>query len=166
MKVIDDARGLRWMGPYVSSVSVERSIDIFYSGGHIMAYPIRAQQIYNIVLIHPSRSDVVESWTSTGPRKHMDDFYSSWSPTVRRLLALNEDEEIPEWNLRIHKPLKTWVEGSVALMGDACHPTLPYVAQGAAQAVEDAGVLAVVLSMCAKKEHSASAVVSRILMDV
>jgi 2-polyprenyl-6-methoxyphenol hydroxylase-like FAD-dependent oxidoreductase len=128
--------------------------DRVFSGGHIMAYPIRAHQLYNMVLIHPSRPDVVESWTSTGPRKHLDEFYANWSPTLRKLLALVDDQEIPEWNLRIHKPLATWVEGNVALMGDACHPTLPYVAQGAAQAVEDAGVLAVVLSMCEKKELS------------
>lgn len=82
-----------------------------------------------MVLLHPSRGDVEESWTSTGPRKHMDEFYSGWSPTVRKLLSLVDEEEIPEWTLKIHKPLASWVEGNVALMGDACHPTLPYVAQ-------------------------------------
>lgn len=119
-----------------------------------MAYPLRNHQLYNMVLLHPSRGDVEESWTSTGPRKYMDDFYAEWSPSVRKLLSLVDDDEIPEWNLKIHKPLASWVEGNVALMGDACHPTLPYVAQGAAQAVEDAGVLAAVLSMTTKMEES------------
>jgi salicylate hydroxylase len=119
-----------------------------------MAYPLRSHQLYNMVLLHPARSDVEESWTSTGPRSHMDEFYLSWSPTVRKLLSLVEEQDIPEWTLRIHKPLGSWVEGAVALMGDACHPTLPYVAQGAAQAVEDAAVLAAVLALTERNEDS------------
>jgi salicylate hydroxylase len=120
-------------------------------GGHIMVYPIRNHQLFNMVLLHPDRSDTEESWTATGPKSNMTKFYSSWSPTVRALLDLVEGDEIPEWQLKIHRPLLSWVEGNVALMGDACHPTLPYVAQGAAQAAEDAGVLAAVLSLISNK---------------
>lgn len=71
----------------------------------------------------------------------MLDFYSSWDPIIQDLLTYVPDDEVMEWTLNMHKPLPSWVEGSIALMGDACHPMLPYVAQGAAQAVEDAGVL-------------------------
>lgn len=131
LKLVDESVGYRWMGP----------------GGHIMAYPIRNHQLLNMVLLHPDRCDTEESWTATGPKSNMIEFYSSWSPTVRALLDLVEEDEIPEWQLKILKPLVSWVEGCVTLMGDACHPTLPYVAQGAAQAVEDAGVLAAVLSL-------------------
>ena len=120
-------------------------------GGHIMVYPIRNHQLFNMVLLHPDRCDTEESWTATGPKSNMVEFYSSWSPTVRALLDLVEDDEIPEWQLKIHRPLASWVEGNVALMGDACHPTLPYVAQGAAQAAEDAGVLAATLSLINNK---------------
>ena len=98
-----------------------------------MAYPIRNHQLINLVLLHPDRCDTEESWTATGPKSHMNEFYSNWSPTVRALLDLVEENEIPEWKLKILAPLVSWVEGNVALMGDACHPTLPYVAQGAAQ---------------------------------
>lgn len=52
----------------------------------------------------------------------------------------------------MHLPLKTWVDGNVCLTGDAAHSTLPHLAQGAAQAAEDAAVLAVVLSRISKKE--------------
>lgn len=130
--------------------------------GHIMVYPIRNHQLFNMVLLHPDRHGTEESWTATGPKSNMTEFYSSWSPTVRALLDLVEDNEIPEWQLRVHKPLVSWVEGNVALMGDACHPTLPYIAQGAAQAVEDAGVLAAVLSLIDDKEdiHAALLVYS------
>jgi salicylate hydroxylase len=131
LKLIDEPVGYRWMGP----------------GGHIMAYPIRNHQMINMVLLHPDRCDTEESWTATGSKSDMTEFYSSWSPTVRALLDLVEEDEVPEWKLKVLTPLVSWVEGNVALMGDACHPTLPYVAQGAAQAAEDAGVLAAVLSL-------------------
>jgi len=131
LKLVDESVGYRWMGP----------------GGHIMAYPIRNHQLINMVLLHPDRCDTEESWTATGPKSNMTKFYSNWSPTVRALLDFVEEDEIPEWKLKILTPLVSWVEGNVALMGDACHPTLPYVAQGAAQAAEDAGVLAAVLSL-------------------
>jgi salicylate hydroxylase len=141
LKLVDESISYRWMGP----------------GGHIMVYPIRNHQLLNMVLLHPDRCDTEESWTATGPKSNMIEFYSSWSPTVRALLDLVEEDEIPEWQLKILNPLVSWVEGNVALMGDACHPTLPYVAQGAAQAVEDAGVLSAVLSLISNKAdvHSA-----------
>lgn len=135
MGFIDEPIGQRWVGP----------------NGHIMAYPIRNHQFLNMVLLHPDSQGTEESWTATGPKSKMIEFYSNWSPTVNALLALVDGEEVPEWQLKIHKPLASWVEGNVALIGDACHPTLPYVAQGAAQAVEDAGVLAAVLALMEDK---------------
>jgi salicylate hydroxylase len=72
--------------------------------------------------------------------------FSDFCPMIQRMLNLVPDNEVCEWKLRVHKPLSTWVQGSVALVGDACHATLPHLAQGAAQAIEDAAVLAVVLS--------------------
>lgn len=135
LELIDGSISYRWMGP----------------GGHIMVYPIRNHQLFNMVLLHPDRHDIEESWTATGPKSNMTEFYSSWSPTVRALLSMVEEDEVPEWRLNIQKPLASWVVGNVTLMGDACHPTLPYIAQGAAQAAEDAGVLAAVLSMIRTK---------------
>jgi salicylate hydroxylase len=133
------------------------------SDGHIMAYPLRNHELYNMVLLHPAHPGVEESWTATGPRSVMDKFYASWSPTVRGLLSLVEEQEIPEWTLRIHSALQGWVEGAVALMGDACHPTLPYVAQGAAQAVEDAAVLAAVLALTTQPDDGAPRPKRRVL---
>jgi len=48
---------------------------------------------------------------------------------------------VVEWRLVSHKPLGTWTEGAVVLLGDACHPTLPHLSQGAAMAIEDAAIL-------------------------
>jgi salicylate hydroxylase len=62
------------------------------------------------------------------------------------MLNMVPEGEVCEWRLRVHAPLPTWTHHTVALVGDACHPTLPHLAQGAAQAIEDAAVLGVVLS--------------------
>jgi salicylate hydroxylase len=73
--------------------------------------------------------------------------------TFFRLQALIA--EIPsslKWKLQSFKPLETWVKGPVALLGDACHPTLPYQAQGAAMAVEDGACLGKLLGLAAKSK--------------
>ena len=71
----------------------------------------------------------------------MTDFYIDWCDEVRNLLSYVPDGEVMEWTLNTHRPLPAWHENKVVLVGDACHPMLPYVALGAAQAIEYAGVL-------------------------
>ncbi|PYI07409.1 FAD/NAD(P)-binding domain-containing protein [Aspergillus sclerotiicarbonarius CBS 121057] len=106
--------------------------------GHIMAYPIKNNSVYNMVLLHPQKEGAAteESWTNPGDKREMGD-----------LLSYVPDREVMEWTLNSHFPLPIWIENRVVWMGDACHPMLPYVAQGAAQAIEDAGVLACALSL-------------------
>ncbi|KAL4865530.1 hypothetical protein BDV12DRAFT_148147 [Aspergillus spectabilis] len=136
LKLLDTNVGMRWLGP----------------GGHIMAYPIKNNQVYNMVLLHPKpagRSDEEESWTQQGSKEEMERFYAAWNPLVRKLLSYVPEGEVKEWTLNSHAFLPSWVENRTVLMGDACHPMLPYVAQGAAQAIEDAGVLSCVLSLAA-----------------
>lgn len=132
LELLNTNVGMRWMGP----------------GGHIMAYPIKNNTVYNMVLLHPDKgqNDKEESWTKKGSKKEMMEFYKDWCPTVRNLLSYVPEGEVLEWTLNSHKPLPSWHEKKVVLIGDACHPMLPYVAQGAAQAIEDAAVLACVLS--------------------
>ncbi len=72
--------------------------------------------------------------------------FSDFCPMVQRMLNLVPDGELCEWKLRVHEPLPSWTLHQTALIGDAAHPTLPHMAQGAAQAIEDGGVLGVVLS--------------------
>jgi salicylate hydroxylase len=121
-------------------------------GGHIMAYPLKGNKVYNMVLIHPSKtsSDTEgDTWTTTGKRKDMMTFYESWSPLIRKWLSYageEGEETIPEWTLNMYPPLPTWIQGGIALIGDACHPMLPYVAQGAANGIEDAAVIATALN--------------------
>ncbi|CAE6445671.1 unnamed protein product [Rhizoctonia solani] len=132
--LLDNPEMTAWMGP----------------GRHIMAYCIRARQEYNMVLIHPDGRDgsapAVESWTAEGSVEDMRRDFSGWEPRIQKLIHL-----IPstlKWLLADREPLEKWVHdsGRVVLLGDSCHPMLPYRAQGAAMAVEDAVVLGGLLS--------------------
>ena len=107
-KLIDEPQATRWLGP-------ER---------HIIAYPVRKHELYNVVLLHPDGHGVEESWTTKGSKQAMVDNYDGWDSKVRKLIDLVDDNEVLEWKLCLHRPLKTWIRGSVALIGDACHPML------------------------------------------
>ena len=116
---------------------------------HIIAYPVCSKQLYNIATFQPDTSFAAApsaTYTTRRSKAVMMDVLSGFCPRLRRLLALIPEAEVCEWRLRVHAPLPTWVHGSVALLGDACHPMLPHLGQGAAQAIEDAAVMAVVLS--------------------
>ncbi|OCL09750.1 putative monooxygenase [Glonium stellatum] len=118
---------------------------------HIIAYPVASKTIYNISTTQPDANFAAApsaTYTTKGSKSSMLNTFADFCPKIQRMLALVPDGEVCKWKLRVHSPLPTWVHGSVALVGDACHPTLPHLAQGAAQAIEDAAVLAVVLARC------------------
>ena len=116
---------------------------------HIIAYPVSSKTIYNISTAQPDVNFAAgpsATYTTKGSKGALKSVYADFCPKLQRMLELVPEGDVCEWKLRIHSPLPTWVLGSVALVGDACHPTLPHLAQGAAQAIEDAVVLGVVLS--------------------
>ncbi|KAF4447938.1 salicylate hydroxylase [Fusarium austroafricanum] len=117
---------------------------------HIMAYPIHNHTIFNIATAQPDvnfAGATNATWTNLGDKTAMKRVFADFGPTVRQLLDLVPEGDVVEWRLRCHKPLSTWTCGAVALLGDACHPTLPHLSQGAAMAIEDAATLAETLSM-------------------
>ncbi|KAH7150544.1 putative salicylate hydroxylase [Dactylonectria estremocensis] len=120
---------------------------------HVVAYPVRNKRTYNIAMAHPDRGGLDESWTRPGSREDMLQEFQGWHTDLVRMLELVPDEEILAWKLCSHPPLKTWVSQRSALIGDACHPMLPYVAQGAAQAVEDAAALGIIFSKVTTKKQ-------------
>lgn len=116
---------------------------------HIIAYPVSSKTIYNISTVQPDTNFAAApsaTYTTKGSKTAMLSIYCDFCPKIHRMLDLVPEGEVCEWKLRVHARLPTWVHGCVALVGDACHPTLPHLAQGAAQAIEDAAVLAIVLA--------------------
>lgn len=112
-------------------------------GAHIVGYPIRDGDIYNIIICHTVNFEEPSDggWTVTGDIRELQQRFADWEPRVRDLIDL-----VPKylkWNLRDIPPLEQWVhnKGKVVLLGDSCHPMLPYLSQGAAQAFEDAAAL-------------------------
>ncbi|KAL3468484.1 hypothetical protein BJX64DRAFT_246050 [Aspergillus heterothallicus] len=116
---------------------------------HIIAYPVSNNAIYNLSTTQPDTNFAAATnatYTTKGSKSAMLGVFADFCPLVQRMLNYVPEGEVCEWKLRVHEPLPTWIHGSVALVGDACHPTLPHLAQGAAQAIEDGAVIAVVLS--------------------
>jgi len=109
---------------------------------HLVAYPVgRGGRYLNLVCVDTASDWRTESWTAPGDPDELRDAFRGWSPEVTSLLD-RVAGPIYRWGLYDREPLPTWLASAVALVGDACHPMLPFMAQGAAQAIEDAAVLA------------------------
>lgn len=136
---------------------------------HIIAYPVAGQTIYNLSTVQPDANFAAApsaTYTTKGSKAEMMAVFADFCPLVRRMLSLVKDGEVCEWKLRVHEPLPAWTHGQAALVGDACHPTLPHLGQGAAQAVEDAGVLGVVLSRLPDPSPEAIAKALRVYEEI
>ncbi|CAL3963157.1 unnamed protein product [Diplocarpon coronariae] len=130
LELMDSERVVRWIG----------------EKRHPIAYPISNNTIYSISATQPDVTFAAgpsETYTTKGLKPAMLSVFADFCPKIQRLLNLVPDGEVCEWKLRVHALLPTWIHGSVALVGDACHPTLPHLVQGAAQAIENAAVLGV-----------------------
>ncbi|KAH8744383.1 salicylate hydroxylase [Diaporthe sp. PMI_573] len=109
---------------------------------HLVGYPIRNGEMYNVVVCATSYNETTdEVWVVKGDNRELCSRFSKWEPRVRKLCALTG--EFMKWRLCDLPTLTHWVHpsGKAVLLGDSCHPMLPYLAQGAAQCVEDAAVM-------------------------
>ncbi len=112
----------------------------FGEGKHAVTYLLRGGKLANFVGVVERDDWTNESWTEQGSRADALADFAGWHPTITTLLEQAEDHY--RWALFDRAPLDRWVDGRVALLGDACHPMLPFMAQGAVQAIEDGYVLA------------------------
>jgi 6-hydroxynicotinate 3-monooxygenase len=119
---IDDCT--KWWGP-------DRHIVIYY------VKPDRSEVYF--VTSQPEPGFSVESWSAMGDVGELRAAFGGFHPQVQRVLAACPS--VHKWALVDRDPLPRWSEGNIALLGDACHPMTPYMAQGAAMAIEDAAVL-------------------------
>lgn len=111
-------------------------------GAHFVHYFVRHGESMNCVGVVDKTGWEVESWTERGDRAEFAADFAGWHDDVRRLIDHAERESLFKWALHDREPMAQWGKGRVTLLGDACHPTLPFMAQGAAMAIEDAAVLA------------------------
>lgn len=109
-------------------------------GGHVVTYPLRRGEILNFVGVVERDDWHVESWTEIGTTEECLHDLRNWHDDVKTIIR-NIDTPF-KWALLGRDPLERFVEGRVCVMGDAAHPTLPFLAQGANMALEDAIVLA------------------------
>ena len=107
---------------------------------HAVTYRLRGGTLANFVGIVESDTWSSESWTEQGTKAEVLADFEGWHPVVTNLIG-KADAHF-KWALFDRKPLETWVDGRAVLLGDACHPTLPFQAQGAVMAIEDAYLLA------------------------
>jgi salicylate hydroxylase len=111
------------------------------AGGHVVHYPVRAGAAVNIVAVCGGRWQSAAWSTAAGRDEVLERFPApAWAPAIRNLLAA--PERWLKWALYDRAPLRSWGAGPVTLLGDAAHPMLPFLAQGAAMAIEDAAILA------------------------
>jgi salicylate hydroxylase len=112
-------------------------------GKHFMTYPVRAGALLNYVGFVPTTNATTESWSAIGDRDEFAASFAGWDPRVVSLLQAVDT--CFWWGLYDRKPLDTWSNGRLVLLGDAAHAMLPHLGQGANQAIEDGVALAVLL---------------------
>ena len=126
------AVGTNWMAPH----------------GHVVTYPLRRGELLNLVTAIERDGWYGESWSEPGEIAEFRSDLAIWHDDVQQIL---DQVETPyKWALLSREPLAAWSRGRVTLLGDACHPTLPFMAQGANMAIEDGMVLARCLEACAE----------------
>jgi len=116
--------GMSWIGPH----------------GHVVTYPLRRGELLNFVTAIERDDWLIESWSEAGTVEECRRDLARWHEDVQ---AIVDAIDVPyKWAMLGREPMAQWSVGRVSLLGDACHPTLPFLAQGANMAIEDGMVLA------------------------
>jgi len=116
--------GTNWVGP----------------GGHLIHYFLRRGEILNFVGIAARDDWLVESWSTKGSAEEFHSDFEGWHDSIHTVIDLIKTPY--KWALMSREPMSQWRVGRVSLLGDACHATLPMLAQGAVMAIEDGYILA------------------------
>jgi 2-polyprenyl-6-methoxyphenol hydroxylase-like FAD-dependent oxidoreductase len=119
----------QWLGPH----------------GTIVLYPLRGDELINVVCHYDDEHYRHESWITECDGQEVLDRYAGWHESLLRVFAAGDTWY--KWALYDRDPIPRWTQGRVAILGDAAHPMLPYLGQGACQAIEDGAVLATALAV-------------------
>jgi len=127
---------------------LEKAMTLFLGpGGHGVCYYLRSGALVNFVGCVETDDIDEESWTVKYPWQRLKADYVGWHPTLQAVLDAADKDQIYRWSLFARPPIRRWSSARVTLLGDSAHPTLPYLAQGAAMAIEDGAVLTRALAM-------------------
>ena len=121
-------------------------------GKHFLVFPVRANQLINYVGFVSTDQTATESWSAPGDPADLAREFAGWDPLVTSIIA--EVKSTFWWGLYDREPLAGWTNGRLTLLGDAAHPMLPHVGQGANQAIEDGVTLATLLAACSAADVS------------
>src|SRR3954451_4644854 len=111
---------------------------------HFLTFPVRAGELINYVGFVPADEEMKESWSAPGDPDVLRREFAGWDPRIGSLLSAVEHTF--RWALYDREPLPTWSRGRLTLLGDAAHPMLPHLGQGANQSIEDGMALATILA--------------------
>jgi 2-polyprenyl-6-methoxyphenol hydroxylase-like FAD-dependent oxidoreductase len=113
-------------------------------GKHFLTFPLRAGKLINYVGFVPADEEMKESWSAPGDPDVLRREFAGWEPRIGSLLS--HVSATFRWALYDREPLPTWSRGRLTLLGDAAHPMLPHLGQGANQSIEDGMALATILA--------------------
>ena len=112
---------------------------------HFVHYLVRGGALVNCVCVVEKAGWEQEGWLERGERDELKEDFAGWHRNIQTLIDCMDADSLYRWALCDRQPLPHWSDGAATLLGDACHPMLPFMAQGAAAAIEDAAVLATCL---------------------
>jgi salicylate hydroxylase len=115
-------------------------------GRHLVHYFVSAGRLLNFVGHVEQEAWISESWSEPGRVEDLRAAYAGWHPLVQRVIDAVEETFI--WAVLDRPPISRWSFGRVTMLGDACHPMLPFMGQGGAQAIEDAAAITACLLKC------------------
>jgi salicylate hydroxylase len=128
----------------VADLDLERTAQIWMGPGKHFFHAYIREDLVNFVAVLEVDAWTKESWSERGEVGDVLAAFRGWHPQVRAILSAVDETYL--WGLFDRKPMARWSVGRVTLLGDSCHPMLPFKAQGAAQAIEDGATLAACLS--------------------
>jgi salicylate hydroxylase len=111
---------------------------------HFLVFPVRHGTMLNYVGFVPTDQEMKESWSAPGNPDVLRAEFKGWDPRIEQVLAAVD--QCFRWALYDREPLPTWSNGRLTLLGDAAHPMLPHLGQGANQSIEDGMALAIILA--------------------
>jgi salicylate hydroxylase len=124
---------------------------------HFLTFPVRARKLINYVGFVPADEQMKESWSAPGDPEVLRREFVGWDPRIEQLLR--HVQIMFRWALYDREPLPGWTKGRLTLLGDAAHPMLPHLGQGANQSIEDGMALATILERADRTTASAALLV-------